>query len=133
MSALYHYTCDHGRDAIGDAGVLTPVTWRVPAGQYLPPGVASFVTRFVWLTDLNVPYRDALGLTSHALSCDRTGHRYRVTDATTATRWLKVRRTFSRDYVDGLEATPGAMPAHWWVAEGPVPVAYDPIPATVPA
>lgn len=110
MSVLYHYTCDHGHEAITDT--LRPNGWPL---------------QVVWLTDLDLPMRDALGLTSHSLSCDRTAHRYRVTDANTAAPWSTYRRTIDPLVAHALESTPGVKPMHWWVSVAPVPVAYDPI------
>jgi len=111
---LYHYTCDHGRRGIGGRGVLRP---------HLQPWLEG---PYVWLTDLEVPMREALGLTSHALRCDRTVHRYRVTDETHARRWMLVRQTLLQPAVHALETAPGAMPMHWWVSAEPVPVVLDP-------
>ena len=100
---LYHYTCDDGRRAIGDEGLLKPWSHGV-----------------VWLTDLELPFREPLGLTSYVLGCDRSQHRYRVTDETTCVPWVKFAR---RDRSIEIE---GTKPMHWWVSEEPVPVVYDP-------
>lgn len=78
----------------------------------------------VWLTDLDAPARDALGLTSHLIDCDRTQHRYRVTDLTSVQHWLQVRR--SHPLRDELEHARGARPMHWYVSLLPVSVIYDP-------
>lgn len=115
---LYHYTCDHGRQAIGLSGMLLP--------HGLPGGV-----QLVWLTDMSTPDRRSLGLTSAMLRCDRTQHRYRITDDTGVMRWLAVRRRFHS--LGLLELTPGVRPAHWWVSLTPIPAAYDPIIPTVMA
>lgn len=120
---LFHYTCDHGHKALGSGScTLLPLT-----GQRLTPAPPAGGA-FVWLTDLDVPFRAALGLTSVALRCDRTAHRYRVTGGdATPLRWLQARRLFPPAYRDALERAPGAMPAHWWVAGEGVPAVYDPI------
>ncbi|MGH9252915.1 MAG: hypothetical protein ACRD0W_25905 [Acidimicrobiales bacterium] len=109
---LYHYTCDHGAARIGDSGILQPHLG------------------LVWLTDLDVPMREALGLTSHILNCDRIVHRYRVTDTASCQRWLTY---LGRRWQLDLELADGARPAHWWVSEQPVPVVYDPKPVFVEA
>lgn len=130
MSVLWHYTCDHGRASLGESGHLTPGASRAAAGALamLPPAALT-AARFVWLTDLDTPIRDALGLTSHILSCDRTAHRYRVTDDRECTSFTELLRMSSPGLyalLRPLTETPGAMPAHWWVAARPVPVTLDP-------
>ena len=120
VPTLWHYTCDHGHAVLGAGAVslvpghrlsaITPVYW--------------WPSRFVWLTDMAVPAREPLGLTSHALDCDRTAHRYRVTDTADCVKWLIARRPF-RHEAHILE-TPGTRPAHWWISGVPVPAEYDP-------
>lgn len=112
--SLWHYTCSHGHTALGEQGLLVPNA-RGPVGV-------------VWLTDLDHPIRDALGLTSRVLSCDRTTHRYRIDDPPPeAAWWPTVRRTWPARVVHALETAPGAMPAHWWVSPVPVHAVHDPI------
>lgn len=113
---LWHYTCDHGRAALGESG------WVVSAralGADTPTG------RYGWFTDLGTPIRDALGLTMALVTCDRTAHRYRVTDEAGVVRWASVRRDFPADWREDLEGGPGARPRHWWVAVDPVAVVLD--------
>ena len=62
--SLWHFTCDHGRQGIGRAGLVKPNRAAVPP--------------LAWFTDLPNPQREHLGLTSLILSCDRMAHRYRV-------------------------------------------------------
>ena len=112
MTTLYHYTCDHGAAGIARDGWVSPLSDRVES----PYPQADFA----WFTDLDTPIREALGLTSHILSCDRTAHRFKVTDATEVARYLDVRRNLPS--LHDLELAPGAMPAHWWIASEPVPV-----------
>jgi hypothetical protein len=106
---LWHYTCDHGL-----AGIGKPYGWARP-----------FSDGVVWLTDLDAPVPDALGLTSHLLTCDRTAHRYRVVDAWAASPWMEMRPYWDPVRRDALEAAPGAMPRHWWVSPVPVRVRLD--------
>jgi hypothetical protein len=113
---LYHYTCDHGHDQIDD--LVVPATWQTDRASGTP-GV------YAWFTDLADPMRDALGLTSHMLACDRTAHRYRVLDSVGVVPWVTVRRMWA--WAEELESAPGARPRHWFVADGPVRVEYDPI------
>ncbi|MDF9718126.1 hypothetical protein, partial [Nocardioides sp. ChNu-99] len=62
---------------------------------------------------------------SQVLTCDRTRHRFRVTDPDALTHWIRVRR--SHPWALDLETAPGARLMHWWVATVPVPVIYDPV------
>lgn len=118
MTTLYHYTCAHGRAWIDD--LLVPASHQ--SGRAIgTPG------EYVWLTDLARPQRDALGLTSHILDCDRTEYRYRVTNMADVLPWTAVRRAWR--WAHELESAPGARPRHWWVSAGPVAVIYDPVPA----
>lgn len=103
---LYHYTCDHGMKGIRRYnGVIRPNP--------------SFVPSLVWLTDLDVPDRLALGLTSVILDCDRTQHQFRVDGSQPGiepwTSWCReTGRT--RQFRERFEGTPGARPGHWWVS-----------------
>ena len=118
-TTLYHYTCSHGRADLGDEGHLLPGA-SLTSAQLAMPWTASLV----WLTDLPAPIRDALGLTSNFIRCDRTRYRYRVVDPTHTVRWVLVARNYPRAEI---ENAPGVLPMHWWVADRPVPVVYDPI------
>lgn len=124
MTTFYHYTCDHGRQSIGASGELLPAFMLTD--KKIP--WTGFV---VWLTDLERPERDALGLTSNFISCDRTAHRYRVTDSREVMRWSLYARLLTREQREVVEATPGAMPAHWFVSVAGVPAVYDPLPSRV--
>ena len=104
---LYHFTCSHGRALIGSPGVLEP-HWG-----------------FVWLTDLARPPREAVGLTSQILDCDRMEFRYRATANGTVVPWTTVRRRYPREWVEGLESAPGALLRHWYVSPVPVPAVLD--------
>ena len=117
---LYHYTCDHGRRALGDECVLLPAAARIE-------DTGPWTGELVWLTDLAHPHREGLGLTSHILDCDRTAHRYRVLPGALVDRWTTFARGLPRGYRESVEGAPGAMPAHWWVAVAGVPAVYDPI------
>lgn len=101
---LYHYTCSHSQPQISKEGVLIP-------GK----------DGFLWLTDLDAPMRDALGLTSNTLICDRTEYRFEV-ETEKAVHWKDVRRVLPDWYRALLEEAPGAMPMHWWMATEEIPV-----------
>lgn len=133
MSArmLWHYTCDHGRDGIGDFGVLrstVDLSTKAAAVAKRDPRLRELLS-WVWLTDLDTPMRDALGLTSYLSECDRTAHRYQVLDGRAGiVRWTEARRYFAGELRDELEGAPGAMPRHWFVApSGVVRVVYLPL------
>ena len=115
----WHYTCDHGRAALGDAGIVHPA-------KYLTDRPMPWPGRFAWFTDMDTPQPAALGLTRILVSCDRTAHRYRVTDDTHLTPWSDFARNLPRAVRDELELEPGARPRHWWVALLGVPVEYAP-------
>ena len=105
MTLLYHYTCAHRVNQIRTSGVLRP---------------NGVVFCLVWLTDMELPDRLALGLTSQILRCDRT--EYRVTVDTDAARWVDYARNVPLEARRALEFAPGALPMHWWVSTEPVPV-----------
>ena len=121
---LWHYTCDHSREKIGLVGELLPASSLMNLHQYDSP-----LSDFVWLTDLGTPDREALGLTSRILLCDRLAHRYRVTEGGHAIWWMDLRRVLPWAWVDAVESAPGARPVHWWAAQDPVPVELAEIPA----
>lgn len=119
-TTLWHFTCEHGHEALGGGRVLL-----VP-GHRLSEIVPAYwwPSRFVWLTDVAVPAREPLGLTSHSLDCDRTAYRYRVTDNRDCQPWKTARRPF-RHEAHILE-TPGTRPARWYISGYPVPAIFDP-------
>lgn len=109
LPILWHYTCDHHVEAIKAEGVARPM-----------------LDEFVWFTDLAEPVRDALGLTMHTLTCDRTRHRFRVVGSASVLPYVTIRRTLPRGWREGLEESEGAMPRHWYVSREAVPVIYSP-------
>ena len=111
---LYHYTCSHAAPGIIERGRVLPLS-DLYSGAGVPPWGL-----FAWFTDLDTPHREGLGLTSSLLACDRTAHRFEVTDTTEVERWVNVHWYYP--WGSELESAPGAMPMHWWVATEPVPV-----------
>lgn len=97
---LWHYTCEHGRLGIGTRG-------------YLRPGADGFV----WLTDLDAPYRDALGLSSVLIACDRTRHRYRIADGADVIPFTDARHTLDPVRWHALVNIPGGMVRHWYITD----------------
>ena len=108
---LYHFTCGHSAEEIKRSRWLRPNPQPQLDGREL-----------VWLTDLESPSRDQLGLTSVALACDRM--EYRVVAVTDAERWVDYARhmpTSVRLLARSLNLQATA-PMHWFVSELPVPV-----------
>jgi hypothetical protein len=106
---LWHFTCDHGYQGIGRRGTLVP--HESPLTGDLGP--------VVWLTDSPWPDRDATGLTSRFLRCDRMQYRYRITDASKAMPWGAVRGGVPASVVRDLERY--GDPDSWWVSSYPLP------------
>jgi hypothetical protein len=104
LTELFHYTCAHRYPSIRRLGLL------IPGAQPLLGGA-----ELLWLTDLEVPDRAGLGLTSRSIQCDRTEWRIRVEDPVDVTLWRDVRRDFPFWGVYSLERSDGAQPRHWWV------------------
>lgn len=120
-ATLWHYTCDHGALALGEAGTLIPPLWQVESVPEGFPPLAYALLSLVWATDLDPPDRYALGLTRDTMAqrCDRMAYRYTV-PARSFVRWGRIRSALPPGLSDALEQAPGAMPAHWFVAQGPV-------------
>lgn len=114
----YHYCCAHSAAGIDATGKVLP-------GFMLTEREVPFTARVAWFTDLAVPDRFALGLTSFALACDRTEVRYRVTDPTEVMPWHVYARSIPRERREVIENAPGSRPAHWFVAVCGVLVVRD--------
>jgi hypothetical protein len=100
---FYHYTCADGVAGIHRDGIIRPNAHPLLCEE------------LVWLTDMEVPVRAALGLTSHTLTCDRT--EYRVTVRTNQAVWWPIyARRVDPAVRREFEFALGAMPAHWWVS-----------------
>lgn len=117
LRRLYHFTCRHAAAGIHQAGELRP-----NGHPWLPEPL-------VWLTDLEDAWREALGLTSHTLYCDRTECRFRAATTSSAVPWTVYRRSVPVRAAHALEREPGVMPAHWWVSLLPVPIVRPATPA----
>ncbi|WP_433460746.1 hypothetical protein [Micromonospora sp. CA-248212] len=114
MIRLYHFTCSHAAPLIRQGGRLRAFAQPQLDGRKL-----------IWLTDLEVPTRAQLGLTSHLLRCDRM--EYRVTVEVDADRWVSYARAAfgsakARRRAVDLGRAPGALPMHWWVTDVEAPV-----------
>jgi hypothetical protein len=124
---LYHYTCQHGRLAIGSYGYVLPLwSWNPRAGARLGERWRP-LAEVSWFTDLDSPWPPrALGLTRSTIRCDRTQYRYRVVDDRDVVPWLD--SPYRREPLLLLERAGGALPRHWYVATKPVVVALDELP-----
>ena len=118
---LYHFTCDHALRKIGtDGGILVPhVDFVVGVGV-------------VWMTHDPHASREALGLSSHTLACDRMFARFEIPDPEDAVPWSAIRSNYRHARI--LEGTKGTRPDLWWLSRLPqrtarptilVPVAED--------
>jgi hypothetical protein len=105
MMAFYHYTCAHRADQIRQAGYLVPMPQPLFAGEKL-----------VWLTDLDIPERRGLGLTSYTLDCDRTEFRVVIRQPDVVLPWMAVRNSYPPELRLALEGAAGAMPRHWYLS-----------------
>ena len=124
---LYHYTCHHGRVALGNRGVAYPLDiWNPRVARIVRRGKYPMMAALVWFTDLDIPIPFALGLTRHTLTCDRTEFRYRVINADDIVPWLSPPMKPARRSLIRLEREVGALPRHWFVAATGVPVRFDP-------
>jgi hypothetical protein len=105
---LWHFTCEHGRRALGKRGLL-----RAPmANPWL--GV-----RLIWLTTEAAPDREATGLTMRPQRCDRMAYRYRVLQPERCTPWLVSpwRALTAAAILADLESF--GDPEHWYVTATP--------------
>lgn len=112
---FYHYTCDHGRQGLGDIGVAVPA-WHLTRDRWF------WTAEFLWLTDLPEPDAEMLGLTQRRLRCDRTAHRYVVARSGAVVPWLDVNHPNAWELAEA-----GGDPARWFVSTVPLAVRYAPL------
>lgn len=118
---LYHFTCGHGHNSLGRGQAILQ-----PASQLTHRDV-PWSGHLVWATDMARPVKEALGLTSNYIACDRTKYRYRLVDNGQVEPWWKFARQMPWFLRDEIEASPGALPRHWWVSVATVVVVFDPL------
>jgi hypothetical protein len=117
---LYHFTCAHGRRAIGTG----PNALLVP---HLHPMLGKKV---LWLTVEAAPDRSETGLTATFISCDRMQHRYVVTKLENCRPWIgsPERDGLPPDVLHAFEIRDDgqhARPDQWWISDVPVSARYD--------
>lgn len=113
MTTWWHYTCEHKVDDIEATGVVLPQTQQTLGGLQV-----------AWFTNMPSASRQALGLTSHMLNCDRMSHLFRVipVDEHKVVEWARLRDKLSRPMIVRLEAARGTRPMFWGVAAEAVQV-----------
>lgn len=109
---------------MGNTPLLLPGAQLLNSFDGLTP-TERFLSRYIWLTDLEVPDKAALALELVTLNCNRTNFRYRVDGE--AVHWAAIRPLLraecGQDELDLLED--GRSPMHWWGAELPIPAVFD--------
>jgi hypothetical protein len=106
---LWHFTCTHGRRALGKRGLLVAP---------LPHPLLG-AARLIWLTTEAAPDRERTGLTMNTTTCDRMAYRYRVLQPWRCTPWLASpwRAAALPRIVADLESF--GDPEHWYVTDVP--------------
>jgi len=119
---LYHFTCDHGFNALGEEGMLcAPVTH---------PFLGCSV---VWLTTQAQPDRESTGLGMTYTSCDRMKYCYEVSEPEKCRPWLGSLERFKSPLgaVEDLERY--GDPEHWWITAEPTKAKLTAAPQTTPS
>lgn len=101
---LWHFTCGHGRRALGKRGLLVA-----------PIGHPLLGARLIWLTTEAEPDREATGLTMRFQRCDRMAYRYRVLQPDRCEPWIgcPFRDAAHPQIIADLESF--GDPHHWWI------------------
>jgi hypothetical protein len=137
---LYHYTCEHGHDGIMRDGVIRPAIDVATIEQrklLRRSGAAAMTAQVIWLTTnphivrLNI---NQVGLGMSAIEaltgqkhCDRTVHRYEITEEDQPILpWALARQKWPVRVVAELESIAGAKPDTWWISRGPLHAHYSP-------
>ena len=109
---LFHFTCEHGHQALGNRGFLVP--------QIEHPYLHIKVS---WLTTEETPDRTRTGLGMTFTRCDRMQYRYVVSGLA-----VELCRPWpTSPERAGAQATAVWMleeygdPEHWWITDEPVP------------
>ena len=112
---LWHFTCGHGRRALGKRGLLVA-----------PLAHPLLGARLIWLTTEATPDREKTGLTMRFQTCDRMAYRYRVLQPERCIPWLgsPFRTAAAPAVIEDLESF--GDPEHWWVTAVPTLAALSP-------
>jgi hypothetical protein len=109
LMRLFHFTCEHGREAIGRRGELR--------SRMRHPLLGCDV---VWLTSESSPDRESTGLTMRTITCDRMQFRYVVGDAGKCRPWIGSRERDAAPAHHLADLERYGDPEHWWIASEPV-------------
>ena len=109
MTELYHFACRHSAHGIGRYGIIVPNFHPV------------LLVKLAWFTDRPDLDREALGLTSHTLACDRMEYLYRTENATSCVPFLEWAKATGNPFV-GKIVGEASRPEHWFVSMYSVPV-----------
>lgn len=113
---LWHRTCSHAADSLGNHGELDPTKTAIIAG----------LGQIVWLSTNPDATRWDLGITSHTLDCDRMEYLYRSSGPNRAVPWAAARLRIpimTRWLLEHDVHTKAERPhATWWISFRPVNV-----------
>jgi hypothetical protein len=118
---LFHFTCRHAAERIGQRGWLLPsVRLMSPLQLRNLPNDVLMAGQAVWLaTDRDATQR-SLGFDGILSQCDRTEYRYRVTEPGAVRPWTEVRTGWPPEVVAALEEGQDKRPETWWLGRGPM-------------
>jgi hypothetical protein len=105
---LWHFTCEHGRRALGKRGLLVA-----------PIAHPLLGAKVIWLTTEAAPDRERTGLTMNFQHCDRMAYRYRVLQPERCVPWFgsATRAAAPAEVIADLESF--GDPEHWWITAVP--------------
>jgi hypothetical protein len=124
---LWHFTCEHGREAIGEASMVLPIAMFDPKAARLLPWWFEPMAGISWWTDQADGQGSVVTSKPTEAGCERWQYRYRALDVERAIPYGRWARALEPRVRFVLETTPGAMPGTWWVAENAMPARLDPV------
>lgn len=124
-NAIFHYTCSHHVADIERERLVRPgLPWTVIDTAWKnrgfgPTGLGA-APRIAWLTDMESPEAEALGLTMNYISCDRTEFRVTVAPHPRIESWAAFvgRYKPNPDWLESLQRS--RAPARWFVCPFPL-------------